>query len=623
MGNENNNIEKIEINAQFPLFGETICISPSVKKRANAESAFEDIAVKLSKEFASGYDRGDKCDGNYVYQIYNLGMEKIRWLSSALYKYFIGLEIYNIDEEKIISGFSKCAEAHYISPFEELEETIQDIIAEASGKMDERRLAKENRGRWSGGGFGLNGAIKGAIMAGGLNAVSGAAHSLAGGAANIVTSAGMKKEIKRAYNQYKNKIINGLYYTIKDSVIIYIKLAKEYLGSDIKDYNIEEIKECNKVFAAIKTVGISNKTLVPFIKNIERYPINKQQYELLLLSKGDASHELDRICNYLKIDILSMKHKALQDEIESMKKSKLSVDDFLRLQNQIKDRCEFYGYEPNDIVNKVINECKKDLMLPDNEEKLAENIKALETFKLDTNVEVGEIIKKAKQKYDKIYSENRTVTDIDLVYDDQEKTYKIENGNDFLLANIEMTKEAKKKLELLRKTYKDSSYKDEKEMQYILHQAEHLYETYGLCKGVILSINSILQDIDIKERTVLDTLYDTREEADEERKKVYNGKKYDSQEEAMLTEKECEHIKDTFSKCGDLISRYDTFFQLSSEPFFTTSAVELMEEHRNSINHEYDCMLSNYLDIGEIMKELGKSFLQIIVALGLTAIGIW
>ena len=49
MGNENNNIEKIEINAQFPLFGETICISPSVKKRANAESAFEDIAVKLSK----------------------------------------------------------------------------------------------------------------------------------------------------------------------------------------------------------------------------------------------------------------------------------------------------------------------------------------------------------------------------------------------------------------------------------------------------------------------------------------------------------------------------------------------------------------------------------------------
>jgi hypothetical protein len=62
--------------------------------------------------------------------------------------------------------------------YEWIQDKYEDIIEDQAAKSAYRRTRAQNRGRWVGGGFGIEGAVK----AGVLNAGSGIMH----GAANIV-----------------------------------------------------------------------------------------------------------------------------------------------------------------------------------------------------------------------------------------------------------------------------------------------------------------------------------------------------------------------------------------------------------------------------------------------------
>lgn len=90
-------------------------------------------------------------------------------------------------------------------------QSIQSQYAQINQAQEDaeeyRRIRKASRSRWSGGGFGLGSALKGAAQAGALNAVSGLGHSMVnavGNAGSAVTAASEKQNL---YNKNRTSEI--------------------------------------------------------------------------------------------------------------------------------------------------------------------------------------------------------------------------------------------------------------------------------------------------------------------------------------------------------------------------------------------------------------------------------
>ena len=78
-------------------------------------------------------------------------------------------------------------------------------IVQQQQQLDEyRRQRRENRSRWVGGGFGVGGAIKGAMQAGAMNMASGAAHGIFNLGAKALSSMNEAGQKSSLYSEAKN-----------------------------------------------------------------------------------------------------------------------------------------------------------------------------------------------------------------------------------------------------------------------------------------------------------------------------------------------------------------------------------------------------------------------------------
>lgn len=91
----------------------------------------------------------------------------------------------------------------YLHLYDQYAEIVMDQKA-----LDKYRVARrQGRARWSGGGFGLSGAIKGAATAGVLNIVTGAGHMLFNGVGKLISSvatSAQKNKIYRSSETYES-----------------------------------------------------------------------------------------------------------------------------------------------------------------------------------------------------------------------------------------------------------------------------------------------------------------------------------------------------------------------------------------------------------------------------------
>lgn len=151
------------------------------------------------------------------------------------------IEIYDLSEqqyEKQCLDLSSCAQA-----LDQIERQYQSIIQEQQQKSDYRNARKASRSRWSGGGFGFSGAIKGAAQAATLNAVSGLGHSMfnaVGNAGSAVVAGASKSNL---YNSSAtiNTLRNGIYDGILSAVNAHIQVVNSYITNYIHStFNVDK-----------------------------------------------------------------------------------------------------------------------------------------------------------------------------------------------------------------------------------------------------------------------------------------------------------------------------------------------------------------------------------------------
>lgn len=120
-------------------------------------------------------------------------MQPVEWALG----FFSDNKIYNYDANRLIKRLAdKGCNEPTMQAVLSIEEVYDSIIEDKEQAAAYRAARKEARGRWQGGGFGIEGAVKGAMTAGAANLATGAAHSAFNALGNMASSisASMKKD---------------------------------------------------------------------------------------------------------------------------------------------------------------------------------------------------------------------------------------------------------------------------------------------------------------------------------------------------------------------------------------------------------------------------------------------
>lgn len=118
----------------------------------------------------------------------------------------------SLSVEQFVRKYENKYSIQYESYYTSVVEKYAEIRQEEAQLAEYRREIKNSRGRWTGGGFGLKGAVKGAITAGMLNCGTNFLHSFGDAADERRDSKEIQKKLKELYEnpQTKHQLVGGM-----------------------------------------------------------------------------------------------------------------------------------------------------------------------------------------------------------------------------------------------------------------------------------------------------------------------------------------------------------------------------------------------------------------------------
>lgn len=314
---------------------------------------------KLAREIVYDYEKkykefndadGFLKDGNVVV------MDYINTLLDEMVSMTINLGIYDISKESLINDYGQYFLSPWLDAYESIEEKYIALDATEEEMNRYRTARRQNRGRFVGGGFGIQGALKGTVKAGALNMVTGAAHGLFNIVGSVTSSIIKSSKKSNIYNDESTLtcLSNGLF----NSIIAFANVYSDCCGIEIPKYND------NKVFNLLSNIEkIPNEKKAEILSEcIKLNPYNEEVYYEAIRNFGDPNGEIDCIARYfgLDIDVYVFKQEIVYSQfikdVENAKKYYKNID---KIKNDILDLFKYLGveeyeYSDNDMYNEII-----------------------------------------------------------------------------------------------------------------------------------------------------------------------------------------------------------------------------------------------------------------------------
>ena len=175
------------------------------------------------------------------------------------------------------------------------------ILDEAKGLMHQRQAERSSRSYWQGGGFGLKGAIKGAVQASAMNAVTGVGRSISDSIVDSGDQAKLQASKKELYKdrQYIENILNS--YRLIVFRIDYGLAEELYKAGATERIAIDNIKSLESSFLATKYEKDEKALAKKLFECIMLYPTQKMLYSRVIsYIILNQENELDEITRFMK-----------------------------------------------------------------------------------------------------------------------------------------------------------------------------------------------------------------------------------------------------------------------------------------------------------------------------------
>lgn len=440
---------------RFSYKGNNIEVSEQRKLYNKIFIEYQDRSNDAEESFSSRFDNEFRCMEDVIKHAPEIAMELIDKNIEYAVDDLIGHGAYDIDYESFCEEYY-CDYDSWDHYFGLIQDQYNEISLEGEELDAYRKGRRENRGRIIGGGFGVEGAVNGIIMAGAANAAIGAAHMVFNGIGKIFSGISKNNALRKIFENAETKKI--LCYGVKDAVLgihkahfdALVNLGKVDASGAISE---EDIAKSEKMLGNLMAGKIPHeKTPDVLAQLITINPYNQKIYLYALNTFGDPDNGLHAIANFFGVDLSHLK-KQLLNELE--------------------------------IAPSL-----------ESEEEIGTAIAAIESKAAALNYyEPIPKIAEFKEKLAILDEQARTVDG--EVYGSREAA----------------TLAAKEKVEIMS-LVSSTNFEDENSVQLALKELSSRSYTFKGIRSDIEKLNKIAETLEIKARTVNNKVYSTREEAD-------------------------------------------------------------------------------------------------------------
>lgn len=207
--------------------------------------------------------------------------------------------VYSISEQMLKHRCSSLIEnGAFAKTYNQFEEGYLEIVATDEQMKEYRQMVKASRGHWEGGGFGISGAIKGAVTAGAMNAVGSAIYGIGDFISSEVDSHRIAT-LKRDYLNSKNWVSICIAGVIADIGVIFDQAYQVYSAE--KNIPSPRIDFKKKEMYLSNALALKNN-LPEFFKvyamALQEYPFARRDYWNLLEETSVADHEVLQLMEF-------------------------------------------------------------------------------------------------------------------------------------------------------------------------------------------------------------------------------------------------------------------------------------------------------------------------------------
>ena len=291
----------LERTTFFELYGKQIAFSEEKTAGINIGKSYRKVFKIINDDFLSFYNKMDCTKDEYWDSLNKKVLALIDQIYKTMAKSLEKKGISNDDISKI--DYMKMFQ-FWIPVFERVDYEYNEICIGTEGAEYYRKLRKENRGRFVGGGFGIEGAFKGIATAGALNMATGAAHSAFNLVGNIKSSWKRLRALHKLFGySLKEETTTVLQKTIQMSYLIELNVLEKN--------NVLR----GKSFQLFYNNKNATSNIVD-VKAFEANPFDESLYENIIMAKG-IDEELDEFAKFTGIEIEAIKTEYIRKEREA------------------------------------------------------------------------------------------------------------------------------------------------------------------------------------------------------------------------------------------------------------------------------------------------------------------
>ena len=317
--NNKGKITVIDNDVELNILGRKCRYKDSDRTYAVIEKTYSNLIEEAKKNFTNKFDNQYKSLSSLIDNAEDDFNKEIYKGIMILKEYIVSVSGQDVDFQELYEALSQeCYE------FSKIIYDAHQYYYEVMGQLDDsksyRDQRKKYRGRWEGGGFGVSGAIKGAVTASAMNATSGAFHSLVNGIGNIANNYQANKAIDEYYNnpELKENLLTAIeedILTLKGFVVQYFEMITE-VKFNTELYTIEKLNRSIDIYnELLNDYNCKEKLEENIVEMLTSYPLDSDYYYIALKSYGDEIQGINDFAKFFSISLDSVR-EAIKKEKE-------------------------------------------------------------------------------------------------------------------------------------------------------------------------------------------------------------------------------------------------------------------------------------------------------------------
>ena len=299
------------------VFGRPVMVSDALEAYNQYRKMFQEEADRAKARFYQLYQQNNSLDA----AIANAPNQLHQSISPAVdtcVKVLVEHNILTVEAARLEEQYPEIRDI-WCEPYLKLYDRYAEIVL-GQEELDRYRVARrESRARWSGGGFGLSGALRGAAMAGALNLVSGAGHMVFNGLGKLVSSISASSQKNQIFGDRETveSLAEGAW---KAAFYLHFALIDclAQTGTDALPASgvISQDAEKNAVAILNNARQMTNpeQCRSAMIQSIQENPFQEDWYRFALQQFGDQDGALEKTAYYFGIRMIRAEKRRQLDE---------------------------------------------------------------------------------------------------------------------------------------------------------------------------------------------------------------------------------------------------------------------------------------------------------------------